>query len=60
MARPAPLQPFSIRALYASFFVVEGFDQLLYLSASPFMLMGRSTDLEAGVTRAFMRANGVS
>jgi hypothetical protein len=54
------IQPLSIRVLYASYFLVEGFDCGLYLSASPMMLMGRSNDLQAGLTRTFMRANGVS
>jgi hypothetical protein len=56
----AQRQPLSIRVLYASYFLVEGFDCGLYLSASPMMLMGRSNDLDAGLTRTFMRANGVS
>jgi hypothetical protein len=59
MAASNSPQPTSIRTLYFSYLLIEGFDCGLYLAASPFMLMGRSEDLSAGLTRAFMRANGV-
>ena len=57
--KPSSIQPYSIKALYTTALIVESFDNLQYLSLGSLMVPNRD-DLAHGLTRTFMRANGIA